>query len=366
MNTTKSSNYGKLIAFFLIASVLLCILGFAAEGWQEKPESPKIEGVGDLMDNNKNEQIGTGDLIDQSKPQAPIFINPLTGLEATPLIAATRPVSFVIDSNSPIYGLGCADILIEIPTESNSTRFMCITGNYRSIGKIGSLLPTRGFISNLASYFGSILVSSGNDDTVEYASIDNSAYHFDLNRTNGYFYTEYNSLKYTNGALIEAGIKNSNINSLVESDFSLPFEFSSEKQTSDGALTCNSLKIPLSPDSQTELIFSSETNKYTLTKNGEARIDLLYDKPLEYENVFVLFSDCMTYESSKGTELIMDTVTSGLGYYAADGVLCRIQWKVTDGNLKFFDDKGELLLAKKGTSYISLIKSSKIDSVVFS
>lgn len=366
MNTTKSSNYGKLIAFFLIASVLLCILGFAAEGWQQESPKEEINSTDDfLQNNNPSNDIGTGGEAEE-QPQAPIFINALTGLETTPLISATRPVSFIVDSSSPIYGLSYADILIEIPTERASTRFMCLTSNYRAIGKIGSLAPTRGFMTNLAAYFGAILISSGTDDTVNYSSTNYSSYHFDISKTSGYYYTEYSSLKYTNGALIEAGIKNSGINSLVDSSFSLPFAFNSEIGECTGALICSTLTLPLSPDSQTELVYSKESGKYALLKNGESRIDLLTDTSLEYDNAFVLFTDCMTYESSNGTELIMDTVTAGLGYYASGGTLQRIQWRVSDGKLAFYDDNGDILSASTGSSYISLIKSSKIESVIFS
>jgi len=366
MNTTKSSNYGKIIAFFLIASVLLCILGFAAEGWQEESGQSSQANPGDFSTNNNiKEEIGTGGT-ENTEPQAPIFLNALTGIESTPLISATRPVAFAVDSNSPIYGLSYADILFEIPTESGTTRFLCLTSNYREIGKLGSLTPSRGFITNLAYYFGAILVSSGTDDTVEYSSYDHSAYHFDINRTSGYYYTEYSTLKYTNGALIEAGIKNSNINSLIDSGYSLPFGFNSEDEQAKNGLACSSLTLPLTSDSRTELYYSAEKGKYELTKNGEAKIDLLTGKNIEFENVFVLFSDSMTYESSKGTELIMDTVTSGLGYYAQNGELQRIQWKVADGKLTFYDDTGEILFANRGNSYISLVKSSKIDSVIFS
>lgn len=365
MNSEKTSNYGKIIAFFLIASVLLCILGFAAEGWQTEPNDDIQDNTSVILpDDDKNEDIGTGGNNEENVLPGPIFINPLTGLESTPMISATRPVAFTVDSGSPVYGLGYADILIEFPTETGSTRYLGITGNYRAIGKIGSIAPSRGFINNLAAYFGAILISAGMDDTVEYNYVNNSSYQFDITATSGYHYTEYTHLKYTNGALIEAGIKNTNINSVISNDYSLPFDFADEIEGS--AIVASQIAIPITSEVRNELIYSPENNEYILIKNGESRIDLLSEAALGYENVFVLFSDCMTYESSNGVELIMDTVTSGLGYYAVGGTLSRIQWRVNDGELKFYDDDGEPLKALYGRSYISYIKSSKIDSVVFS
>ena len=367
MNMTKSSNYGKLIAFFLIASILLCILGFAAEGWQTKQDDKiQTNTSQDITDDDKNEEIGNGGNNENSVLPGPIFLNPLTGLEDTALICATRPVAVTVDGDSPLFGLSFADILVEFPTETGSTRYLAITGNYRAIGKLGSIAPTRGFISNVSSYFDSILISAGKDDTVEYSYINNSAYHFDLASISGYHYTEYSTLKYTNGSLIEAGIKNSNINSVISSDYSLPFIFGDAFGKYNGALPAKSLSIQIAENVKNELSYSEETNNYTLSKNGEIKIDPLKDAPLEYENVFVLFSDCMTYESAKGAQLIMDTVTSGLGYYAFGGNLTRIQWRVIDGKLSFYDDNGDPLTAQSGRSYISFMKSSKIDLVEFS
>ena len=62
----------------------------------------------------------------------------------------------------------------------------------------------------------------------------------------------------------------------------------------------------------------------------------------------------------------MDTVTSGIGYYARGGTLSRIQWRVTDGKMNFYNDNGEPLSAIPGKTYISFMKSSKMDTVIFS
>ena len=58
MNTAKSGNYSRIIAFFLVAATLFCTFGFAAEGWQlnqNESDSGKVDNSSDESDDNKDD-----------------------------------------------------------------------------------------------------------------------------------------------------------------------------------------------------------------------------------------------------------------------------------------------------------------------
>ena len=80
---------------------------------------------------------------------------------------------------------------------------------------------------------------------------------------------------------------------------------------------------------------------------------------ISYKNVFVLFANSTTYESADGTELTIDTYAGGSGYYASNGQMTEINWRLSDdGSLIFTTLNGEILKVNPGNSYISYYKAS--------
>ena len=83
-----------------------------------------------------------------------------------------------------------------------------------------------------------------------------------------------------------------------------------------------------------------------------------------FDNVYVLFADATTYEKAHGSELVMDTVSGGVGYYVTMGTYSEIRWSVNElGNLEFYSLNGDKLIANTGTSYVAYFKSSQSSSV---
>ncbi len=366
MNTKKSGNYGKLIAFFLIAVILVGTFGFAAEGWQSmtqnESDSGKVDESSDKTDENKDDETKEPEIY------IPEFVSYLSGLETTEALARRRPIGFVMDSASPLYGVSGAEVVVELPTEDGTTRLVAFCSDAKNLGKIGSLAPTRGYMSNIAKYFGAALVSAGCDDTIEYESLDLSSSHFDTTQNSGYHYTEYTHFVYTNGALIGAGLSNANIGTALNNRQQLPYTFVDfGKDKILGDITARSVVLPFSPSSESELYYSEEDGKYSFSKGGVAKTDMLSDEYLSYDNVFVLFADTVTYESASGSEMIMNTMSTGSGYYVHGGTAKAIKWEVNStGNMTFYTAAGEKLTVNRGTSYIGFLKSSLQNSFKFS
>ena len=360
MNNAKTSNYGKLIAFFLIASVLVCTVGFAADGWQAttqtKPDSGNVGENTDDADENKD----GNDEPDTPSVYIPEHVSALTGLETTPELAMKRPVCFVMSSTSPLYGISSADVVVEMPTEGGETRLLAFVSDTKDIGKIGSLTPTRKYISNIARYFGAITVANGNDDSIVYEGCDLASSYFDLSIESGYHYTEYTHFLYTNGALIGAGISNANIGTALNTRHTLPYSFTDfGAERVSGTETARSVSIPYSKGSETEFYYSDASGKYTLAKGGAPKVDMLNDETLAYDNLFILFADTVTYESADASQMVMNTVSSGSGYYLSGGTAMAIRYEASlDGEMIFYNESGERLTVNRGTSYIGFVKSS--------
>ena len=350
----------------MIAVILVGTFGFAAEGWQSKAENESDSG--EVDDNSDETDENKDDENKEPEIYIPEFVSSLSGLEVTEELSRRRPVCFVMDSASPLYGISGAEVVVELPTEGGSTRLLAFTTGSRELGKIGSLAPTRGYMSNLAKYFGAAIVSAGCDDTIEYESLDLSTSHFDTTLNSGYHYTEYTHFVYTNGALIGAGLSNANIGTALNNRQQLPYTFSdfgAEKII--GNITARSVVLPFSQSSESELYYSEEDGKYAFSKGGVAKTDMLSDEYLTYDNVFVLFADTVTYESATGSEMIMDTMSGGAGYYISAGHATAITWESNpSGNMTFYNELGAKLTVNRGTSYIGFMKSSLASSFKFS
>ncbi len=371
MINTGFGNYAKLIAFFLVAVLLIVGFGFASEGWWQEATSPTDKNGTDNTPGNKNDPfINTSQQPDPEIPEIkePEFINFITGIETSEQSSRKRHFAFVLDPASPVFGIAGSDLIAEFPTESGDTRILAFNNELSGLSKIGSLAKTRAYISNVARFFSSIIVSSGNDGTVKYDSCSTNGAMFDMSAHSGYYYTEYSQFTYTNGDLLSAGIYNANINTTAENDAQRPYDFvkygSSLPKSGSSA---KSVIIPFSQKSETELYYSAQDGLYSFNKNGTQKNDMLNDKRVSFKNVFVLFADTVTYEASNGTELFMNTVGEGSGYYITDGVLRNISWKSdASGELTFFDSNGERLVINRGNSYIGFTKSSKSGDVKIS
>ena len=103
-----------------------------------------------------------------------------------------------------------------------------------------------------------------------------------------------------------------------------------------------------------------------LSKSGKTKNDLLTGEIASYTNVFILFSNCITYESAYGVQTVTDILGGGYGYYASGGGLTEIRWRIDENkNLVFESLNGERLVVNRGNSYIGYYKSSDKSSVTF-
>jgi hypothetical protein len=365
MNNKKTSNPVRLIAFFLTAVILTTTFGFTVDGWgvHQDAESSKLN-------NNLEENPFIPPKVEVSTPEIyiPPYVNRLTGEETTVELSKVTPKAFVMETDENNYGLSRADILVEIPIENERTRFISIISDTSNLWKIGAIKSTRGYIDNIAKFFGAIPIYNGNDDKnlYDYCNLGNST--FDLSINEGFSYTEFSSKTYTNCQLIDDGFIHHKINNLEYSDKILPFTFNSF-ENSNISFDCdaNIVKAYLSNGTLLQLTYNEETKNYSYIKNGKQLSDSSNGQCLIFKNCLVLFADSITYDNSSGSQLIMNTIGNGDGYYITEGSYTQIKWNATsEGIMNFYLSTGEKLTVNRGKSYICYLKSSTINDISFS
>ncbi len=373
MTSFKLTGPYRLISFFLIAVLLICVVGFAVNGWENENTVPDSGENGNTTDNTDENTDGNNQLTppnnttgdDNNNNETIVtpeekFYNKLTGLEISKAESEAIPFGYVMSTASPLYGVANADITIEFPTEKDETRMLVYKTGTNTLWKIGALAPTRDFITGIANFFGGVTVSLGNDDIVKYSAIDTEKINLNIKNYQDTYFKENALYIYTSSELIQNAYKMGSIEATTYKD--APFLFSEDKVK--GVSVANTLTLPYSQSSKTELFYSEETDNYLYFKNGNLKIDMLTGENISFKNVFILFADATTYEKADGTELVLDTLTGGIGYYASGGYKTEIRWNINkDGKLEFKTLDGKTLVANRGNSYIGYYKSSLYSSV---
>ncbi len=372
MKKTPSSNPVRLIAFFLTAIILTCTFGFTVDGWQgdngqdntgaDSPtDTPPDEGT--LPDDPPTEPPTEED----PEIYIPEYTNRITGLEVSAEGVNKQVFAFVMSAALPLFGVSKADLLCEIPTELGS-RYVALITDIEELWKIGSITNTRGYISNIAKYFGGILVSAGCEDAIEYPMCDISDSNLDLSENDGYHFTEHTENIYTNPDLLGGAMASTGLADKAPAYSPLPYihrDFGSES-ISFAESEASKVTISGGADDLTELTYISESNGYSIIKNGEALTDSLNDNICIFENCFVLYADSAIYDRVSCTQMVMDTVGEGVGYYITCGTYTEIKWTATSGGIMtFYSPSGEKLTINRGSCYISFVRSSQRDKTVF-
>ena len=306
-------------------------------------------------------------------PKPPQFLNPLSGCEATEEISKTRPISVCIGntaSSLPQFGISDAEILVEAPVEGGITRLMIISCNYANANIIGSVRSTRSYLADIANQFDAIQAYVGTTDSgksTAFKSYDTMDYIIQ-NMSDVYFSDALRSSPHhimTNGDRLLNGISSLGFRKSV-SDKALPFEF--PEYFSKATLSENDslyVRIPFSSAQTAEFKYNTSTENYDRYQFSSLHSDSDNGKGLSFKNLILLFCDVTTYDKASGSEISIDTLNGGTGYYVSEGKYMDIIWyRDKNSDLKFADKNGTPLTINRGKTYIGLIRISTKTSVV--
>lgn len=383
MKKMKLKGFYKFLSLLLIAILVASAVGFAASGRETTPTQPDSGDVGDTTDETDENKDGVGPDDgaepdkdnnttpdeEQTPPTNPepeeIFISKITGLKITKEEYNSIPKGVVVDPMRPLYGISKSDLMVEFPIEDGTSRLVAYTTNAEIMWKIGSLKATRNFISNTSSFFGGVVVSYGNDDKVAYDAWETDDIVLDLSQYSDCYYIENTLYVYTSENMIDIAENRMSASADLCEYKNAPYAFSDTKIS--GVTEASTVTIPYSGQNATNLYYHEGSGKYLYYKGDNRRMDMLTGENVSFTNVFILFSNATTYENSDGTELVIDTVAGGRGYYISNGGLTEFVWSTNkSGELVFKNLMGETLKVNTGNAYIAYYKASLAANITFS
>lgn len=369
MNKPKLKGFHKFLSLLLAATILILGVGFAVSGWDGAQDGNNSGDVGDGSDNvdeNKNPQddntVNDPPVSDTPKPDntepTTTYKNTITGLPVSKEEFESVPLGIVIDSQSNFYGISTSDMILEFPIENGASRLLCYTTNEQIMWKIGALKATRNYISNVSSFFGGVVVSYGKDDIVYYDAWETEKIELDLSQYSDCYYLENTLYIYTTENMIETAKNRLPLTTELSEYQSPPYNLSFDK-TVYGVTAAQSITIPYSNDNLTSLVYNTNDAYYEYKKSDMSKTDMLTGEKIKFSNIFILFANATTYENASGTELVIDTLSGGKGYYISHGTLTEFTWSTdSQGNLYFKNLMGNMLEINPGNVYIAYYKAS--------
>ncbi len=385
MNRISQKHSGRKQCFSIAILILLSACFFSCQftplleldsSSDKHTVSPSLDAVTDEPSNPDLPTTESEETLPMpSYPSAQKYTNPLTGLPTEKNLISMRPVAVCIGNTAaslPQYGLSLADVLIEAPVEGGSTRLMSISQNYRAINCYGSIRSTREYLQLFAKNFNAISVFAGTEDTSEkqYYQCGESLDYIAQNLTST-FYRDPQRLSphnlMTSGELISIAIDDSGYR--TDGSFALPYKIAltASDSVTTRSIAASNVELPFSSLQNVKFTYNPALQAYYRFQNGAAHMDAGANTQLKYTNLLLVFCDSVTQATANGEPtLSMTVVGSGAAYYISGGVATEIMWKkdASSSTITFYDKNGKQLTVAPGNTYIGLLKSSSIESIV--
>lgn len=283
----------------------------------------------------------------------------------------TRPVAVMVNNlkgSLPQYGISDADIIIEMPVESNITRLLAIYADYTTMPDICSVRSCRYYYPIVSESFDAFYVHWGAEATYGTATLvkydiddldgsynDYGLFGRDQDKVAAGYSTEHTSVFYGT-ELAEA----------LQSDDSVRLELEEDK--TEAFFNFNLNFIPAMGEEihefcldfgsyYSDFVYDEETLSYYKYHNGAEQIDSSTDIWLNFTNVIILETDVnIMPNTTNGIKEIDVTGENKSGYYLSGGTIQKITWSKLDVEDSFtlFDENGDELYINTGKSYIAI------------
>lgn len=277
----------------------------------------------------------------EEETSAPIAENtevyPLTGL---PLKNENGQRAFAVMVNNhpdarPQSGLHQADLVYEVLSEGNITRFLAVFQSEQP-AVIGPVRSAREYYVDLSSGYDSVFISHGWSPQAK-ETLENGKYDY----LNGLFYdgtlfwradfrkAPHNS--YISNENIIEGAKQADID-LVKQPEPLPFLSADEveKLKGDEAIKAE-VRYDKSDVWNAEYEYDKQTEKYLRYSNNEQTKDLETGKPIAVDNLFIVEMDHQLIDDYGRRSV--DLTSGGKGILLQKGVSRQVEWRNEDGRI---------------------------------
>lgn len=319
----------------------------------------------------------SGDTSTTTQESEPTDLDPLTGLSGF-TAQGKRPIAVVVNNSKPArpqWGLCTPDIVFEGVTEAGITRMLWLYSDIDKVpSKVGSMRSARHDFLEIAEGLDAVFVHWGGSKYAYAAISDRDVDDIDGRSYFGrYFFrdTERTNVAiehrgYTTHDAINSAIDDLGIRREINSAYSSPFKFVSQKnpRTPTGG-TCSRVDFVFSSYCDHSFTYSADSGLFLNNINGSPMTDA-DGKQMAVKNVIILYCPVSLMGDSSGC-VDMD-LTGGSGLYLTNGAYEYITWEKGNYNdmLKLYSSSGSELELNPGQSYIALVPSERQSSTVIS
>jgi len=293
-------------------------------------------------------------------------VYPLTGKSTTEQIT-NRPVAVMVSNQTqarPQTGLSEADIVFEMLTEGNVTRFMAIYQS-KQPEVVGPVRSAREYFFDLADDYDALYVYHGaanfvNDlikekeiDYIDGAKYDNDGHLFVRETFRKNPHNSYLQFDAVSEVAKEKGYE-------IEKEIA-SLEFLEKDDEVDGE-DANYVKIDYYGGTPiVEYKYDEETKKYMRYGDDEQTIELESEKPIAVDNLFVVEADHEVIDDEQRRDI--DTHSGGKGYLFQRGKVQEVDWENQDGRIVPVKD-GEVVPFVQGQTWINFVQTEPEKDVV--
>lgn len=283
---------------------------------------------------------------------------PLTGLKSED-DANNRTIAVTINNHPdarPQTGLSDADIVFEILSEGNVTRFLALfQSNIPEVA--GPVRSAREYYFELAKGYDALYVYHGSAKKVEKllqkSGVDsiNGAFHDDdkvLFKREDFRVAPHNSYVFLDAIYDQAEKEDFKIE---ENQKPLTFLDDDDKVEGESA---EKISINYS-NSLVEFAYDATNETYLRYNDNEQTVELADQTPIEVENVFIVKMDHEVIDS-EGRRAI-DIEAGGEGYLIQQGKVQTVEWENSDGRIVPVKDKKEIGFVK-GQTWINVVPTT--------
>ncbi|NLC78520.1 MAG: DUF3048 domain-containing protein [Ruminococcaceae bacterium] len=292
-----------------------------------------------------------------------------------------RPIAISVNNISPSWpqsGISGADVIVEIETEHGITRLMCLFGDTREIGKIGSLRSLRDPFMEFLYPLDAIIVHIGTSVLAQKAMLENNYRTIDADIEENYFVKTQDKTRlsngyasehtwFTSGSQVEKGIETLGLTTESQSAITAMFNFVTDGSTvTPTGGTAASVAYDFNDSTDNFFKYNDGDGLYYKSQyasasypEGKPHMDEAANQQLCFKNVFVLYCDMSFTGEPRGADSLaqVDYSAGGTGYYFSNGAYEQVTWTKGDfaSQLKVFDVSGNELSVNTGKSYISMV-----------
>ena len=292
-------------------------------------------------------------------------IHPFTGIETTEDVS-NRAIAVMVSNQvqaRPQSGLTKADIVYEMLTEANITRFLAI---YQSTMPelVGPVRSARDYFYTLANDLDAVYLYSGaanfiNDDmdAKDIERLEAARFPADGNPFVRETFRKAPHNLYVNFANIYDAIEKKGY--ATEATYE-PYPFIEEDTEIEGE-EATYIKVDYyGSEPVVEYKYDKKTERYTRWNDGETTIELESEIPIEMDNVFIVEAEHEVVDEELRRDI--DIHSGGKGYLFQKGKVQLVDWENRDGRILPVKD-GEIIPFVPGQTWINFVETNPTSKV---